>query len=135
MKSSSVEQLILDLLMEKQAHFTAKELYINLKSRLPAVHPSTVYRALERMTHAGKVSVTWIGSIKKEIVYHGDVLNTTSRIQDECNKHNQCFLISNYILENIKVPEYLKSEFVGELQLKGKQKKVKIYGLKGITED
>jgi adenylate cyclase len=94
-----------------------------------------VYPQFKAALHAGKVSVTWIGSIKKEIVYHGDVLNTTSRIQDECNKHNQCFLISNYILENIKVPEYLKSEFVGELQLKGKQKKVKIYGLKGITED
>ncbi|MCW8810452.1 MAG: adenylate/guanylate cyclase domain-containing protein, partial [Ignavibacteriaceae bacterium] len=87
-----------------------------------------VYPQFKAALHAGKVSVTWIGSIKKEIVYHGDVLNTTSRIQDECNKHNQCFLISNYILENIKVPEYLKSEFVGELQLKGKQKKVKIYG-------
>ena len=94
-----------------------------------------VYPQFKAALHAGKVSVTWIGSIKKEIVYHGDVLNTTSRIQDECNKHNQCFLISNYILENIQVPEYLKSEFVGELQLKGKQKKVKIYGLKGITED
>jgi len=93
-----------------------------------------VYPQFKAALHAGKVSVTWIGSIKKEIVYHGDVLNTTSRIQDECNKHNQCFLISNYILENIKVPEYLKSEFVGELQLKGKQKKVKIYGLKNITE-
>lgn len=84
--------------------------------------------------HAGNVSVTWIGSIKKEIVYHGDVLNTTARIQDECNKHNQCFLTSEYMLQNIELPEYLCSEFVGELQLKGKEKKVKIFGLKSIAE-
>ena len=84
--------------------------------------------------HAGSVSVTWIGSIKKEIVYHGDVLNTTARIQDECNKHEQYFLISEYMLKNLKLPEYLRSELVGELQLKGKQKKVKIYGLKSIGE-
>jgi len=84
--------------------------------------------------HAGRVSVTWIGSIKKEIVYHGDVLNTTARIQEECNRYDQCFLISEQMLANIKLPEYLRPEFVGELQLKGKEKKVKIFGLKSIAE-
>jgi len=94
-----------------------------------------VYPQFKAAMHAGSVSVTWIGNIKKEVVYHGDVLNTTSRIQDECNKYNQCFLVSDYMLENIELPEYLKSEFVGELQLKGKQEKVKIFGLKGIVEE
>jgi len=84
--------------------------------------------------HAGKVSVTWIGTIKKEIVYHGDVLNTTARIQEECNKYSQKFLISEYMLLNIELPEYLRSDFVGELQLKGKEKKVTIFGLKSIAE-
>lgn len=94
-----------------------------------------VYPEFKAALHAGNVSVTWIGSIKKEIVYHGDVLNTTARIQNECNKHNQFLLISEYLLQNIELPEYLRSEFVGELQLKGKQKKVKIFGLKGIAEE
>jgi adenylate cyclase len=85
--------------------------------------------------HGGNVSVTWIGTIKKEIVYHGDVLNTTARIQEECNKYGQKFLISEFMLQNIELPEYLRSEFVGELQLKGKQKKVNIYGLKSIADD
>jgi adenylate cyclase len=94
-----------------------------------------VYPQFKAALHAGRVSVTWIGSIKKEIVYHGDVLNTTARIQDECNKHNQCFLVSDYMVQNLKLPEYLRSEFVGELQLKGKQSKVKIFGLKGLAEE
>lgn len=85
--------------------------------------------------HSGSVSVTWIGTIKKEVVYHGDVLNTTARIQDECNKYGQYFLISDYMLENLELPGYLKSEFVREVQLKGKQDKVKIFGLKGIVEE
>jgi adenylate cyclase len=93
------------------------------------VHPE-----FKAALHAGKVSVTWIGTIKKEIVYHGDVLNTAARIQEECNKHNQKFLISEYMLQNVELPEYLRSEFVGELQLKGKEKKVKIFGLKSIAE-
>ena len=92
------------------------------------------YPQFKAALHAGSVSVTWIGTIKKEIVYHGDVVNTTARIQDECNKHDQKFLISEYMLNNIELPEYLRSEFVGELQLKGKEKKVKIFGLKSIAE-
>jgi len=93
------------------------------------VHPE-----FKAALHAGKVSVTWIGTIKKEIVYHGDVLNTTARIQEECNKYGQKFLLSEYMLQNVELPEYLRSEFVGELQLKGKEKKVKIFGLKSIAE-
>lgn len=94
------------------------------------VHPE-----FKAALHAGNVSVTWIGTIKKEIVYHGDVLNTTARIQEECNKYGQKFLISEYMLQNVEVPEYLRSEFVAELQLKGKEKKVKIFGLKSIAEN
>ena len=93
------------------------------------VHPE-----FKAALHSGKVSVTWIGTIKKEIVYHGDVLNTTARIQESCNKYGQKFLISEYMLQNIELPEYLRSEFVDELQLKGKEKKVKIFGLKSIAE-
>ena len=93
-----------------------------------------VYPQFKAAMHAGSVSVTWIGTIKKEVVYHGDVLNTTARIQDECNKYGQFFLISEYMLNSLELPEYLKSEFVGEHQLKGKLEKVKIFGLKGIAE-
>ena len=93
------------------------------------VHPE-----FKAALHAGMVSVTWIGTIKKEIVYHGDVINTTARIQEECNKYAQKFLISEHMLENIELPGYLRSEFVAELQLKGKQKKVKVFALKSIAE-
>ncbi|MFZ5910247.1 MAG: Fur family transcriptional regulator [Chloroflexota bacterium] len=64
MKSSSVEQLILELFARhstEEAHFTAQDVYHQIKPRLPAVNQSTVYRALERMTHAGKVSVSDMG--------------------------------------------------------------------------
>jgi adenylate cyclase len=94
-----------------------------------------VYPEFKAALHAGKVSVTWIGTIKKEIVYHGDVLNTAARIQEECGRLQKKFLLSEYILNNVTMPEYLRSEFVGELQLKGKEKKVKIFGLKTIADN
>jgi adenylate cyclase len=84
--------------------------------------------------HAGSVSVTWIGTIKKEVSYHGDVLNTTARLQEKCNSYGQYLLVSEYMLKSLKMPEYLKAEYVGEYQLKGKLEKIKIFGLKGIAE-
>ncbi|MFZ2098651.1 MAG: transcriptional repressor [Anaerolineales bacterium] len=73
MKSSSAEQLILELFAQhttEESHFTAQEVYNLLKPRLPAVNPSTVYRALERLVHAGRVSVSdmGLGAVVYEIV-------------------------------------------------------------------
>ena len=62
MKSSTVQQFILELLQEEHAHFTAQEVYVHLKPRLPSVNPSTVYRALERLTNAGEISVSDMGT-------------------------------------------------------------------------
>jgi len=65
MRASSVEQFILDLFAghsNEKTHFTAQEVYNQLQPRLPAVNSSTVYRALERMSHAGKISVSDVGT-------------------------------------------------------------------------
>lgn len=61
-KASSVQQLILELLQGEHAHLTAQEVYSHLKPRLPSVNPSTVYRALERLTNNGDVSVSDMGT-------------------------------------------------------------------------
>jgi adenylate cyclase len=84
--------------------------------------------------HGGNVVVTWIGDLKKEIVYHGDVLNTTARLETECNKHNQILLTSEYILKNIDLPEHLEASLIDEMQLRGKEEKTKVYGLNTIKK-
>ena len=61
-KASSVQQFILELLQGEHAHFTAQEVYSHLKPRLPSVNPSTVYRALERLTNNGDISVSDMGT-------------------------------------------------------------------------
>lgn len=62
MKSSTVQQFIVELLQQEHAHFTAQEVYSQLKPRLPSVNPSTVYRALERLSNAGEISVSDMGT-------------------------------------------------------------------------
>ena len=62
MRASSVDIIILETLNNENAHLTTHEIYESVRSRLPAVNPSTVYRALERMTKSRKVSVSDIGT-------------------------------------------------------------------------
>ncbi len=77
----------------------------------------------------GQVTVTEIGDIKRDIAYHGDVLNTASRIQENCNKFGQKLLISENIERQLNSLNGLSKSFIGEINLRGKEHIVKIYGI------
>lgn len=62
MKSSSIEYAILELLRSNHCHLKAHEVYEHLHPRFPAVNPSTVYRALDRLAQSGKISVSDMGT-------------------------------------------------------------------------
>jgi Fur family ferric uptake transcriptional regulator len=62
MRASSVDQVILETLSKEHAHLTSLQVFEEIRDRLPAVNPSTVYRALERLVHHGKVSVSDMGT-------------------------------------------------------------------------
>lgn len=78
--------------------------------------------------HSGKVSTGWVGKMKKEIVYSGDVLNTTSRIEGLCNKLQQSVLISETLLAHLadQLPENTTKE-VGLISLRGRKQPVKLF--------
>lgn len=79
---------------------------------------------------AGEVTVAEIGELKREIAYHGDVLNVTARIEKQCTPLNKRMLISED-LKNL-LPENLngfKEEMMGEIILKGKREKTKLYSI------
>ncbi len=79
--------------------------------------------------HFGKVTVAEVGVVKKEIAYHGDVLNTTARIQAQCNAFQQKLLVSKDLLNQLVLNSPLKSIDIGEVQLKGKMQTVALYGI------
>lgn len=62
MRSSSIVSIILELLKCADCHYTAYKIYEQVRPRLPATSPSTVYRSLERLVHAGLVSVSDMGT-------------------------------------------------------------------------
>jgi adenylate cyclase len=82
--------------------------------------------------HLGQITVAEVGDIKREIAYHGDTINTASRIQDVCNYYKKTFLISEDLKNNLKDDSQLNIEFVDEPMLKGKTKRVKIYSVEKI---
>jgi Fur family ferric uptake transcriptional regulator len=77
MRASSVHSAILQVLSgDAPAHLSAHEIYERIRANLPAVNPSTVYRALERMARAGEISVSDMGTgaavyeILREGIHH-----------------------------------------------------------------
>ncbi|MCR9249522.1 MAG: adenylate/guanylate cyclase domain-containing protein [bacterium] len=78
--------------------------------------------------HGGKLVVTEVGVVKKEIAYHGDVINTTARIQAECNTFGEKLLISKTLLKNLKSND-LNTKPLGQINLKGKSELVDVYAV------
>lgn len=79
--------------------------------------------------HFGKVTIAEVGVVKREIAYHGDVLNTAARIQGQCNKFQQKLLVSKELLNELVLKKHLTSIDIGEVELKGKVQTVVLYGI------
>lgn len=80
----------------------------------------------------GTVTVAEVGELKKELAYHGDVLNTAKRIQDNCNQYQKKLLISEKVKEKFASEELFDFEFLGNVHLKGKEKTVNIYAVNSV---
>ncbi len=80
--------------------------------------------------HYGYAMTGEIGLVKRDIAFSGDVMNTTSRIQDKCNELGVNILISKYLLDKLNLrPDQYNPREVGDMMLRGKQQKVMLYTL------
>jgi len=77
----------------------------------------------------GQVSVATVGQIKKEIAYHGDVLNVAARIQELCNSFKKGLLISEQLRQKLVISSDFKEELIDKILLKGKRVPIKIYSV------
>ena len=83
--------------------------------------------------HCGPVTTGEIGVFKKEILFTGDVLNTTSRIQGQCNELKVDILISEELLTLLQPDNEFKMEEMGITELRGRNKKIKLFTAKNIN--
>ena len=79
--------------------------------------------------HGGVLMVAEVGVVKKELAFHGDVINTSARIQAECNIYGVEILISKKLKEDLNTDNKYKTQEIGSVLLKGKKKEVSIFTL------
>ena len=110
-----------------EAFFNAKELLKSKEEKYK--NEFGIVLEFKAGIHGGRVSTGQIGTIKKDIVFSGDVLNTAARIQSLCNTYNSELLVSQWIIEHSRLSDYLIVKEIGHLQLKGKTEEVKVYSI------
>ncbi len=79
--------------------------------------------------HSGRVLITWVGEVKKEILYIGDVMNTTARIQEDCKRLKQDFLVSEEIVDGLNSFSEVKIDFQEQTVPRGKEKAILLYSV------
>lgn len=80
--------------------------------------------------HIGYTMVAEVGQLKSEIAFHGDVLNTTSRIQGFCHELNETLLITETLRVRLSTDSNYTYSPHGPISLKGKEKQVKVFGVR-----
>lgn len=78
--------------------------------------------------NVGKVMAAEVGEIKRELAYHGDVLNTAARIQKQCKTYKKQILVTNKFSESLQehTSEY-QTKYVDTVKFHGKDNMVKLY--------
>jgi adenylate cyclase len=77
--------------------------------------------------HCGTVTTGEIGTVRKDIMFTGDVMNTTARIQSLCNAEGVDLLISDDLLQRLALGNGFRSTVIGERGLKGKEERVLLH--------
>ncbi len=77
--------------------------------------------------HLGNVTTGEIGVIKKEIIFSGDVLNTTARIQGLCNKYTVDLLTSEQVIRAIDLENEFQPRSIEVVELRGRNEKIQLF--------
>jgi adenylate cyclase len=83
--------------------------------------------------HLGETTVGEIGVVKKDIVYSGDVLNTTSRIQAECNRYAVNLLASADLVRRLPLEPDYAAVPLGQIQLRGKAEPLELSEVRAVA--
>lgn len=79
--------------------------------------------------HAGTVVAGEMGDTKREIVFLGDAVNTTARIEAACRELGEDILISETLLRRLSLPPDVSARAVGPIELRGKREPMTLYAL------
>lgn len=81
--------------------------------------------------HVGPVIVGEVGGRKRDIVFHGDVMNTTSRLEQVARELGRRLVVSADAIGRLAGAEPYPLEDLGARPLRGRSSPVQVYGVTG----
>jgi adenylate cyclase len=82
---------------------------------------------LRAALHAGEVVAGEVGGSRRALVFHGDVMNTASRLENLTRELGKPFVVSADALERLEGAQAYVLEDLGERQLRGRQATMRVY--------
>ncbi|WP_430935047.1 adenylate/guanylate cyclase domain-containing protein [Saccharicrinis sp. 156] len=79
--------------------------------------------------HIGKVMVLQVGSIRRDISYNGDTINTAARIESKCNEYRKDLLISGVLYEAFEQKDEYNFVKLDAIKLKGKRRPLLVFSV------
>ena len=89
---------------------------------------------LRAALHAGPVITGEVGGGRRSIVFHGDVMNTTSRIENATRELQRSFLVSEDALSRLQGIETYAFADLGPRQLRGREALLRLYAVEPATQ-
>ena len=76
----------------------------------------------------GSVMAAEVGEVKRELAFHGDVLNTAARIQKQCKRYRKKILVTRNFGQQLQISsEQYKVQFVDSVKFIGKDRTEQIF--------
>lgn len=84
--------------------------------------------------HLGPVVTGEIGTIKHEIAFLGDTLNTAARIEQACKELQHQFLASAEVISALDLPSEITSRSIGGIHLRGIEGSVELFAITRVAD-
>ncbi len=79
--------------------------------------------------HAGTVITGEVGGSRRAIVFHGDVMNTASRLENATRDFQRPFLASQDALRSLEGVERFRLEDLGPQKLRGREAALQVFAV------
>ncbi len=84
---------------------------------------------LRAALHAGSVITGEVGGSRRAIVFHGDVMNTTSRLENATRDLGRPFLVSEDAMSRMDGKEAYRAEDLGPQPMRGRVAPLRVYAV------
>ena len=126
--------VVLTWIYSEEALSKALQAYFDFTAALEANKQSYMDRfgefpAFRAGLHFGEVTTVEVGSLKKEIAYHGDPINIAARLQEQAKTINADFVVSDLVADLISNSAFTL-EPAGHITLRGRSEQTGLFKVK-----